>query len=109
MMSTKVLQRCAVDDRACGCAEALLKYVFRVRTGDGVHRVKHHAETAAKKLAQGIEVKQFLHYRRVINQGIDYNYLGVVDALGSLFVNVDVGMIDRVVTGDFQRLLVDAL
>ena len=109
VLSAEIFERRAVDDRVCGRAQTLFQYVPGVRAGDGVHRIERHAEAAGEERAQSSEVKQLFHHRRVVGERTNKDDFGVADFNAALGVEVYIGVIERAVFCDRERLLVDAL
>ena len=65
--AAEVLQGHAVHDGAGGGAQAVLQDLDGVGPGDRVHGIEAHAELpGVEELADGVEVEQGLHQRRVV-------------------------------------------
>ena len=71
MMAAEIGQRRAVDHRARRRAELAFEDRVRVGAGDRVHRVEAHAEAGGEQGADGVEVEQRPHQRRVVRHRID--------------------------------------
>ncbi len=100
MVPAEVGQRHPVAHSAGGGAEAALEDLGGIGAGDGVHGVEGHAEAAGKERADGVEVEEGLHQRRVVVHRIDH-----VDAHAAVGLEAD--LVEVEVGGDQDAVFVD--
>ena len=72
-------------------------------------RVEAEPETAAKQLAQPIEIEDPLHQRGIVGDRIDDLDIHVPEPRRAEPVERQVGRLDRAVGGDLRRMAVDRL
>src|SRR5258705_791088 len=108
VLTTKILKRCAIDDRSGRRAQSLLEDVMRIRSGDSIHRVKLHAKAASEELTESLKVKQLFKNRNVVCEWVNNYDLGFAQSEGAFLFEVDVRFIKREILRDVERVLIDA-
>ena len=72
MSAAEVGERYAIDDRTGQRPEATFENFDGVGARDGVHRIEAHTEAAGEQAADGVEVEQRFHQRRVGGDGVHH-------------------------------------
>src|SRR5205085_10040244 len=109
VVAAEIRQGLGVHDCAFGRAQTLFEYVTRVRARDRAHRVEENSEAARDVRAQGVEVEQLLHDRRVVFERVDDEDIRVRDTHAPFAFEVNVRAFEREVACDGLCPLVDAL